>query len=402
MNKYYAIILSSLITLTSCNSRKYNAQFSNEEVENMQLQQSEILIPIDDSIQTIDLNPFINVERFDFGNIVSSTKVIKLETTSKSIVGGIYKVIVTNSNIYIYDTYKGGSVIIFDNNGRYVKRLVSGNGPGELYRVWDMEYDYNNNELYVYQHPFLVIYDSIGNYLRDTKLPLGFYNFKITNDGYIFRCIHNDANYHMGEYHKYTLILTDKNFKVQKVAFPTIPDTKLVGYSYLFNFGNDYIVTTPFTDTIYTLSNGKLQAKYSLQYKNNLDKKYINYEKHDKLMEYIGANNIYYHLGTHLETNNYSAFFLDNRNGRTIVYMNKTNSNMLGGCGHKIDAHHLPYICYPINTYNDYFVSLVLPHDYKQYKMESSSALSKEDIEKLESFEEEDNPAIVLFKIDKL
>ena len=68
-------------------------------------------------------------------------KLILLETTDESLLDAIYKVIVTKSNIYIHDRLKGGGIAIFDNNGNFIKRISNGRGPGELVRLYDIDFD---------------------------------------------------------------------------------------------------------------------------------------------------------------------------------------------------------------------------------------------------------------------
>ena len=50
---------------------------------------------------------------------------MKLETSDSSLVDNIYKVIVTDSMIYIFDDYKGGGLVLFNSNGKFIKTQVS-------------------------------------------------------------------------------------------------------------------------------------------------------------------------------------------------------------------------------------------------------------------------------------
>ena len=50
-------------------------------------------------------------------------------------------------HIYIHDDLKGGGIAIFDKEGNFIKRISNGKDPGELVRLYDIDFDENNNEL---------------------------------------------------------------------------------------------------------------------------------------------------------------------------------------------------------------------------------------------------------------
>lgn len=399
--KLFTFLLSTLPIL-ACQPTIRDNQFSKEDVEKLHLNEVQTLTPIVDSAQTINLNPYLTASDIEFNDIVSETHVIKLETTDESLVGGIYKVIVTESNIYIYDNYQNGGIIIFSGEGKFIKRLKQGEGPGELNHIFDMDYDYENNEICVYQNSSFFFYDRNGTFLRDLELPFGFYNFKITDNGYIFKCIHNEGNYHLGDYHKYSLITTDKNLKIKNVALPIATNVNFIDYSYISDIRPDFLITAPFCDTIYDLQNENvLHAKYILKYDNKVDPSIFK-KTPSAIMKKMKDSKSFYHLGKHIETSKYAVFFINGFDGDRAIYMNKETGKTVGGLFHNIDPKYIPLISFPISTYNNYFISATEPYDYKQFEMEASDKLSAADIEKLNDYNSDDNPILVMYKIDNL
>ena len=88
-------------------------------------------------------------------------KLIPLETTDESLLDDFRKVVITPSHIYVHDDFKGGGIVIFDKEGNFIKRISNGRGPGELVRLYDIDFDEKNNELVVYQHSFLLFFYSL-------------------------------------------------------------------------------------------------------------------------------------------------------------------------------------------------------------------------------------------------
>lgn len=352
-------------------------------------------------VKEIDIEEFVEKDEFPFEQLVSEVRTIKLETDSKSVLGGIYKVIVTESNVYVYDNFKGGSVAIFSSAGAFVKRLSRGNGPGEIHRVWDVDYDYQMDELCVYQHPFLLFYDKNGVFLREARLPFGFYNFKVTSTGYVFKTINTDANQHMGDFGKYSLFMTDKQMRLTHAALPDIVDINFVDHAYLTNCEDKLFVTQPFDDNVYSLSaNGELVAEYKLKY----DSHHIDTDRlrgsRSEAESCLRETKGYYHLGKHLETSGHSLFFIQNNLSSCAVYRNKHTGEMSGGRIQCVAQDKMPPVPFPAATFGDYFVSVLAPYPYKP--IVKGALLSDKDIENISSMKEDDNPVLVLFKLGGL
>ena len=145
-----------VLFLVACQTgRMAGSLYTEEEIAVLQLDDTQIVTPETSQTKHLNLNPFLGEEKkFDFGSVLKSVRLVPLETTNKSLLDNIRKIITTDEYIYILDEYKGCSVIIFTKDGKFVKRFSHGQGPGELLRLYDIDYDFQKDELVAYQHSF--------------------------------------------------------------------------------------------------------------------------------------------------------------------------------------------------------------------------------------------------------
>ena len=265
---YKYLILISILISTGCGNRQENTRYTQAQIESLRLNNTKILKANTDSLITIDLNPFLKKQHFDFDSLVEEMKLIPLETTEESLLDDFMKVVITPSHIYIHDDFKGGGIVIFDKEGNFIKRISNGRGPGELVRLYDIDFDEKNKELVAYQHSYLLFFTPSGEFIRQQRLPFGFFNFAATPEGYVFKTLDREGNEHLEDLSDNTLLITDKKFEVKSAGIPK-PHNQVAysGDHYLCKNGELYI-SHRFTDTIYqyiSLDN-QLKARYLLDY----------------------------------------------------------------------------------------------------------------------------------------
>ncbi len=404
MQKYIIIIpLALFFTITCTNSSDKGSRYSEEQLKSLSLENAIVLSTNKDSMENVNLNAFLKIESFNLESLIKDIHLVSLETNDESLLDVIYKIIVTDSNIYIHDRFKGGGIVIFDNKGKFIKRMPYGQGPGEINRLLDVSYDFEKYELIGYQHPFLLFYTSNGDFIEQKRLPFGFYNFQSVPNGYIFKTLDSQGNEHLEEFKNYTLLVTDKNFKLKSVALPFYFDK--INYGGFHYINNNYTlnVTQRFEDTIYQYISGinQLEAKYVLNFDN---KKLPNKFLKGSMTEFknaINNNNYYYYLGEYLETKQHNAFFLMNNSTglKTIIYRDKGSQKMTGGT-HAIydDKKQIPAIGFPIATFRNYFISCHFPSESDSLLF-MSSFLSEKDKKIIKIANEDDNPILVFFEL---
>lgn len=251
MKTHSCLLVLLLILFACCQPTSRYEKFSENQIKSMCLDSTETRPISTKELQKIDLNPYLGERAFELTPHIKELRLIQLETTENSLVDNIYKVIVTDSMIYIFDSYKGGGLVLFNSNGKFIKRIAHGGGPGELSQLHDVSYDADSNELIAYQHPYLTFYSSKGDFLRQQRLPLGFYNFLPLPDGYVLKTLDSYGNEHLRNISQYTVYLTDKSFKIKNAYLPNIPiNANYGGYSYLYSNSGCVQITGNFNDTI--------------------------------------------------------------------------------------------------------------------------------------------------------
>lgn len=397
-------VASALFALiAACTNAPERSRYSEEQINSLALDSTLVLTPDNRSVEIVDANSFLKPQEFNLEELIKEIKVVPLETTDESLLDAIYKIIVTDSNIYIHDRLKGGGVAIFDQNGRFIKRLSHGQGPGEIYRLYDVSYDSEKRELVLYQHPFLLFYTSNGKFIEQKRLPFGFYNFHVIPDGYVFKTLHPGGNQHLGKFKDYTLLVTDKNFKLKSAALPFyFGHISYIGYNYLYN-NYTFNVTQNLVDTIYqyTSTTNQLDSKFVLNFK---DKKLPDKFLEGSTQEFEDAiknNNYYFFLGEYLETEHQDAFFLKNSHTgfKTVIYRDKKSKKLTGGTHAIYDSEkQIPSIGFPTASYRNYFISRHY-HSSSDSLLFNSMFLSEKEKKIIANMKEDDNPLLIFFEL---
>ena len=404
MHRYFTYIIVFLFLVACHNNTPEEVRFTEQQIESLHLSGTQVLEPQTDSIIHINLTPFLGKREFDFGNIVKEVKIVPLETTKNSLLDGIYKVITTDEYIYIMDNFKGKSLIIFTKEGKFIKRLSHGQGPGELQRLYDIDYDFQTNELIAYQHSFFLFFDKEGNFLRQERLPINFDNFISLDNGYILRTAPVQGNTHLDDKEGYTFLFTDKIFTLKSVAVYQPKDIKAMSaHTYLYK--NDSLITLAgrYSDSIYKYDakKNKLYTEFVLDYDKKLPKKYLYGENFLVFQEVTKNNDYYFNIGEYFETFSQNVFFLWNNyiNLQTIVYRDKKTGNMIGGTSAMLNLEEVPAFNFPIGVDKNYFVSVYNPYINRYEKLKNSKLISEADKEKIKQFKDDDNPILVYFTL---
>lgn len=402
--KNYFITLLVCLGLYGCSQHKEtNVRYTTDQISSLQLENTKVLTSETDSLILVDLNPFLGKRNFNFQDLVKEVRLVPLETTEESLVDAIYKVLPTASHIYIYDRYKGGGIAIFDHEGKFIRRIPNGQGPGELSRLYDIDFDRENNQLIAYQHSFLLFFTSDGEYIRQERLPFGFYNIVAIPDGYLIYAFPDQGNGHFGEFKNFTFWVTDKKYKINSVALPSnYGDINYIWYRYIYK-NEEIMVTQRFNDTIYQydLKSDRLKSKYLLDFNDKkLPEQYLKgtYEDFKKV---VNTSNYYFFIGEYLETEGVQVFYLENWNkAKMVFYRDKNSGNLIGGTHPVFNAKEIPTsMVFPKGAYGDELISWYIAHGDMPFTTESS-IISESDKKKVQHLTEEDNAVLVFFKLN--
>ena len=229
------------------------------------------------------------------------------------------------------------------------------------------------------------------------------HNFHVIPDGYVFKTLHPGGNQHLGKFKDYTLLVTDKNFKLKSAALPFyFGHISYIGYNYLYN-NYTFNVTQNLVDTIYqyTSTTNQLDSKFVLNFK---DKKLPDKFLEGSTQEFEDAiknNNYYFFLGEYLETERQDAFFLKNSHTgfKTVIYRDKKSKKLTGGTHAIYDSEkQIPSIGFPTASYRNYFISRHY-HSSSDSLLFNSMFLSEKDKKIIANMKEDDNPLLIFFEL---
>jgi hypothetical protein len=116
-----------------------------------------------ESVDTIMIEEFID-----------SLTYIPLEMTSECILYNITQIIEQDNRFIILDDSKGNnSMFIFDNDGKYIRKIGTfGRGPDEYLNITALDVGIQNRNIYIYDaiSARITVYDTLGNVLNSIKI----------------------------------------------------------------------------------------------------------------------------------------------------------------------------------------------------------------------------------------
>ena len=367
----------------------------------LQLADTKVLTAETSQAQHLNLNPFlIKDKEFDFGALLNEINFVPLETTAQSRLGQIRKVVTTAEHIIMDDLNECG-IVIFTRQGKFVKRIPNGKKPEQLYRLYDIDFNTQTNELIAYKHSFLLIFDKEGNFLRFKYLPIGFLNMAATPDGYVLKSLVGQ-NKNLGDKSNYRLQFINKDLKLNAVALPDKESKAFSAKSYLYRVADLVKITAEISDTIYQYNpkDNKLAAEFILDYDHKLPRSYI-YGKDFSVFENAIRNHNYnYCIGDYIETTYHNVFFISNKTANVVVYRDKHSGNMVGGSIAQ-SKQGLPFLAFPDTFYDDQLIKYYYPRESDYEVLKEMPFLSEANKKKSESFKKGDNPILIYYKLNK-
>ena len=118
-------------------------------ISNNRIQQQEENLPIPEPPYTISLEKEIdNIQSVNLTEIGDTIIYIPLETSDKSLLKDLSKIIVTNDHIAVYDR---SNILMFDHSGQFIRQISKrGQGPGEYsLLIRDYCFSLDNQKIYL-------------------------------------------------------------------------------------------------------------------------------------------------------------------------------------------------------------------------------------------------------------
>ncbi len=372
-----SLLFMSMCILVSCTH--------NEKMQHLPVSVSET--------QIVDLNKYFEQPEYSQHDVIDSIKnIVFLETTDESLVYTPISIEVTDDRIYIGDLYQGLGLIIFDRNGKFIKRMLLGSEPGQVPHISDFAFDKYANQLLVYGNPSVYIFDADGNYIDAKTSSFSADRISVTADEYLFGKIPGHPNPELDAEDNYAVIVTDKDLNVKHLMCPHPSDRN----SSLHNghIGDNMYISLPDCDTIYYYGNHQLTAKYALDYSTHKS-------KHRGIIDYTKPieEDGFRYSGKYFETNNHQIINLDLGIYACTYYRNKRNGHAIGGRDKSYNVETEISVNSPITTYRNQCVSVGEPKYYTKDRLKSNQFVSEEFRQKLEAMDVEDNPYLVFYTL---
>lgn len=383
----FSLLLLSILPCCNQNSSKLpeyilkELNIANSTVYKCQVKNAEF----------IDLNDAFGNDYLSIDDLLDTLYAVPLQTTEDNVFYGISKIEMTNDRIFIED--HDDRILVFDNNGKFINKLNQGQGPGEIFELYDFSFDETTQHLVVTQPDLISIYDKDGIFIESKFCPIINWEFSAVEWGYVF-FTPKFVNIDLGDNAKHSVLVTDKNIKVIGKGIGLSHAEGFVRcMPYMYKSNGNVIVSQPGNDTIFELSNSQISAKYILDF----GTKEINVQSPEE----ITNSSKYYHSSGFMENNKTQFFhFRSAKCGSYTVIRDKNTKHTLGAAHFMCSPDVAPLYCIDImDVYNGFFVSYTNPYNNMYF---NSPRIAKEDNEKIANLTEEDNAIIIFFKIKDL
>ena len=353
-----------------------------------------------DGATNIDVSSALSNKELTIDNLVNDIEtIIPLQTNQESMVSNIMDYFVTNEYIYINDLYQRGSVIIFDIKGNFVRRLKSGNGPGEINHVHKIFYDYENDNLYTMDFARFNKYSKDGSFIDSYPM------FDFTTDdiakvqgGFLTarRRFDNKA---------FDIKRFDDNFKeLSEVYMPKL--TQELPRKITRGFNGMYWIIRTLDNNLYIYNGDSVRTIYHLnfpEYEYNAKTEYYGpqyAQYYFELIKNIDNGKYIFDCSIFCESKDYIMFRLMSSDGFKNILFNKRTNNSLS------IEHQEGSLFSLVNNQKSYykgnsFYGMILPENFLTVwkGTNSNNILSDKDMDILNNIKEEDNPLIVIFNL---
>ena len=377
----------------------------NSDLEN---EPKQVIISNDGAI-IIDVNSALKKEPRYLEDMVESVELIPLETTEASIVGEGIRCMITDKYIYVQDIYEGfRGLVIFERNGKFVRRIFRGNGSTEL--SFFQNVFYSDGYLYVYGAQKIAKYSSDGEFVDAQTFRDNVVDIQKVGNGFL-AIQPQYQNYQK----QFKIIQYDSTFKqVSEKNLSPIPFPN--AYKSLSCLDGVNCLIYRFADNnIYNYHDGDFKVKYRLEHP---DYEYrLTYEDYDNLSQdqqrssslYLRDNIGYGKLifSGHLHNcEDYLFIKMDAKVvwGGRIVFNKKTGKTWL--CYNSRVAETIfsamsesSSMDFVIGQKNSFAGDIECDEIDKCWKHNPNNLLSPKDIEILKNAKADDNPIIVIYKL---
>lgn len=258
-------------------------------------------------------------------DLICNVQFLALQNDSKHILSKIDEIYFENDLIYIGD-FKAKKVFVYNYSGELVSVLSRyGRGPGEYieFQAFDVDEDY----IYILDGAVnkILTYDSKTlDYIREDKLNFFAWDFvKLADEGFLFAYAPMYGNKKIEANHRYRIIVTDQNFKVQKRFFKyTENEYDAICLRHYLSVYKDQILYNSFNEDVchsFSLTDGNLVESLAINFSNSIPINQRSEISHIKEMKFS------YQMRVPIRCNDLLAFTIAMGDGGQCIILDQTN-----------------------------------------------------------------------------
>ena len=333
---------------------------------------------------------------------------IPLETTDESHFTENRKTIVYKDRIYIMDDVDARAVLIFDMNGKFLRRLGrKGDASDKLSRLSDMTVDEKNGRLVLFDggKKKLVHFTLEGDYVKTTDVNFDFPGQMeyLPSGNMVAAVSKSEINTHLGGLDEYRILQSDSLGNIIQAGFKRDDNNNLKEmHERLFKTGNDIVYYSPFINKLYTINNNAVAERFVIKYKDNqpvdLDE-FQAISNVDSARNYL-MNKAYISSDGLVENSNHLYFSTKGKDSFYTIY----DKNVKKYIAFRNFGFYFGFVIDPslMYAYEDYFIGQATAEQIiamREHLEKTYRPISPLYQEMYDTIQKDDNPVLIFFKM---
>ena len=333
---------------------------------------------------------------------------IPLETTDESRFTENRKTIVYKDRIYVMDDVDARAVLIFDMNGKFLRRLGrKGDASNRLSRLSGMTIDEEDDRLVLFDggKKKLVHFTLEGDYVKTTDVNFDFPGqMEYLPSGDMVAAVSKNAtNTHLGGLDDYRILQSDSLGNIIQAGFKQNDNNGLKEmHERLFKTGNDIVYYSSFINKLYTINNNTVAERFVIEYKDNqpVDLKEIQEISNvDSVRNYL-VNKTYVSPEGLTENSNHLYFSTKGKDSFYTIY----DKNVKKYIAFRNFGFYFGFVVDPslMYAYEDYFVGQATAEQIiamREHLEKTYQPISPIYQEMYDTIQKDDNPVLIFFKM---
>lgn len=287
---------------------------------------------------TIDIDKANIKNTILFSEIFKQIRIVPLETNRDCLIGNIDKMLIENDTIYVLDEKIARSLFVFDNNGKFIRKIGKlGNGPGEYRKPRSFSIDTENKRINIYGVGKILNYTLSGVFIRNIRTD----NYSVIDIANQNGIIYVDHSPFMNDKDGTLLTAFDTDGKVLNTWLPNSKYThgfqqQMTTMFDLVETPKDIKYIRPFFDTIFCIDNRELVPFISFETKNIVTQSEMNKINSIPIMElskYLFPSNTAFYQGPLAYAENKRLIMIQLKIPGNVPYclLNPKNKNYVFG-----------------------------------------------------------------------